>query len=150
MVWCSHGCEAPASRRAGDNPPVNGDPGGGAASLDALAAEDYLYLTTTGRVSGTPHRIEIWFALAGSTAYLLSGGGERSDWVRNLRAKTSVRVRIGARDFTATARIVDPGTEEDATARRMVFEKYERGYSGDLTGWRESALPVALDLDEGS
>jgi deazaflavin-dependent oxidoreductase (nitroreductase family) len=128
---------------------VDEDPGGDAASLDALAAQDYLYLTTIGRVSGNPHRIEIWFALDGSTAYLLSGGGERSDWVRNLSAKPSVRVRIGERDFSATARIVGPGTEEDATARRMVFEKYERGYSGDLTGWRESALPVALDLDEG-
>ena len=126
---------------------MDGDPGTAGASL---GAEDYLYLTTTGRVSGNPHRIEIWFALSGATAYLLSGGGERSDWVRNLRADPSVGVRIGERDFTATARIVDPATDEDALARRLVFDKYVRGYSGDLTAWRASALPVALDLHEGS
>jgi deazaflavin-dependent oxidoreductase (nitroreductase family) len=129
---------------------VDGDPGTGGASLAALGSLDYLYLTTTGRVSGTPHRIEIWFALSGSTAYLLSGGGDRSDWVRNLRAAPNVRVRIGDRDLSATARIVEPGTDEDATARRMVFDKYARGDSGDLTDWRASALPVALDLEEGS
>ena len=29
----------------------------------ALAGETYCYLTTTGRVTGKPHTIEIWFAL---------------------------------------------------------------------------------------
>jgi hypothetical protein len=74
----------------GDNPPVDGDPGTDGASLATLGSQDYLYLTTNGRVSGAPHRIEIWFALSGTTAYLLSGGGDRSDWVRNLRAETRV------------------------------------------------------------
>ena len=27
-----------------------------------VAADDYCYLTTTGRRSGRPHRIEIWYA----------------------------------------------------------------------------------------
>jgi deazaflavin-dependent oxidoreductase (nitroreductase family) len=129
---------------------VDGDPGTGRGTLGALASEDYLYLTTTGRVSGKPHRIEIWFALSGDTAYLLSGGGEGSDWVRNLRADPHVGVRIGDRDLTATARLVEAGTDEDALARRLVFDKYAPGYSGDLTDWRASAVPVALDLDEGS
>src|SRR5947207_354101 len=105
----------------GDNPPVDGDPGTVGAPLGTLGSEDYLYLTTKGRVSGTPHRIEIWFALSGATAYLLSGGGERSDWVRNLRADPSVRVRIGDRDLTATARVVDPATE---AARDAAVERF--------------------------
>jgi len=129
---------------------VDGDPGTDGASLATLGSQDYLYLTTNGRVSGAPHRIEIWFALSGTTAYLLSGGGDRSDWVRNLRADPHVRVRIGDRDLSATARVVEPSTEEDATARRMVFDKYARGNAGDLTDWRASALPVAQDIDEGS
>ena len=89
---------------------------GGDASLDALAGEDYLYLSTTGRITGTLHRIEIWFGLSGQTAYLLSGGGNRSDWVRNLRANPSVRVRIGDREWTGVARVLGPGTDEDALA----------------------------------
>ena len=31
--------------------------------LRALADEDFCYLTTTGRVTGRPHEIEIWFSL---------------------------------------------------------------------------------------
>lgn len=36
---------------------------------------DYCYLTTTGRHTGTPHRIEIWFSLHDGIVYILSGGG---------------------------------------------------------------------------
>src|SRR5438128_3103033 len=52
--------------------------------LSTLATEPFCYLTTIGRGSGRPHTIEIWFALHGATVYLLSGGGEGSDWVKNL------------------------------------------------------------------
>ncbi len=33
------------------------------ADLVKFADEDVCYLTTTGRISGHPHTIEIWFAL---------------------------------------------------------------------------------------
>ena len=113
-----------------------------------LADESYCYLTTTGRVSGEPREIEIWFALEGETAYILSGGRERSNWVRNLMREPRVSVRIGAHGFDARARVVeDP--DEDALARRLVVEKYRPTYSGDLDDFRERALPIAIDLDAG-
>lgn len=103
-------------------------------------------LTTVGRVSGRPHTIEIWFAQHGWSLYLLSGGGNRSDWVRNLTRTPGVRVRVGADGYTGTARIVsDP--QEDRLARDAVHDKYAARYSGDLTSWRETALPIAVDLD---
>jgi deazaflavin-dependent oxidoreductase (nitroreductase family) len=109
-----------------------------------LADLDYCYLTTTGRRSGTPHRIEIWFALADGTAYLLSGGGERSDWVRNLMASPEVVLEIGDEKRTATARVVSDPAEE-ATARRITAEKYRPRYRGDLGDWRRTSLPIAID-----
>ena len=114
--------------------------------LSTLATEPFCYLTTTGRRSGRPHTIEIWFALHGATMYLLSGGGERSDWVKNLQQEPAVQVRIGTRRFTGRARVID-GAEEDELACRMVTEKYQPGYAGDLRGWREASLPVAVDLE---
>jgi hypothetical protein len=36
---------------------------------------------------------------------------------------------------------------EDALARHLLLEKYSPAYSGDLTGWGRTALPVAIDLD---
>ena len=107
--------------------------------------DDFCYLTTRGRRSGRPHEIEICFALDGSTLYLLAGGGERSDWVRNLAVEPSVTVRLRATTYAATARAVEPGTPLDDRARALVFVKYQPR-SGGLTGWRDSALPVAIEL----
>jgi deazaflavin-dependent oxidoreductase (nitroreductase family) len=110
-----------------------------------LAEEDYCYLTTTGRVSGEPREIEIWFGLEGSTLYMLSGGRERSDWVKNLRRDPAVRVRIADRTFDGRARIVTDA-EEDVRARRLLLDKYAPRYGGDLSSWGQEALPVAVDL----
>jgi deazaflavin-dependent oxidoreductase (nitroreductase family) len=114
----------------------------------ALADEQYCYLTTTGRVSGEPREIEIWFGTEGATVYMLSGGHDRSNWVRNLIADSRVTVRIGDRTFAGRARVVED-RDEDAVARRLLFEKYSEGYSGDLSSWRETALPIAVDLQTG-
>lgn len=115
-------------------------------AVSPLPADDpFAYVTTTGRRTGRPHRIEIWFASAGSTLYLLAGGGRRSDWVANALADPAVTVEVGGQDWGAVARLVeDP--KEDELARRLVFDKYQPTYDGDLSGWRESALPIALDL----
>ena len=54
-------------------------------------------------------------------------------------------MRIADRTFEGRARVVDDA-DEDAQARKLVFEKYAPTYSGDLTDWRESSLPIAVDL----
>lgn len=106
---------------------------------------DYCYVTTTGRRSGKPHTIEIWFAVHEGVVYLLSGGGEGSDWVKNLTAHPTVGLRLGDRDMLCRAHVVtDP--EQDALARRLVYEKYAARYSGDLEEWRRTSMPVAIDL----
>ena len=113
-------------------------------ALVAAADDDFCYLTTRGRASGTPHEIEIWFAVDGTTLYMLAGAGMRSDWVRNLRAHPAVTVRLRDVTYDATARVVDDPAE-DRRARTIVFDKYEPRNPG-LAGWRESALPVAIDV----
>jgi deazaflavin-dependent oxidoreductase (nitroreductase family) len=112
-----------------------------------FADEQYCYLTTRGRRSGRPHRIEIWFAIHEATLYMLSGGRERSDWVRNLQAEPAVGVELGGTCFRGRARVVsDPA--EDERARALVHGKYARTYAGDLSRWRRAALPVAVDLEQ--
>lgn len=113
--------------------------------LSRLADEDFCYLTTTGRVTGRAHTIEIWFALEGERLYMLAGGGTQSDWVKNLLRAPAVTVRIGDTTCAGQARVVTDGTE-DALARRIVVAKYQPRDSDDLTSWGETALPVAVDL----
>jgi deazaflavin-dependent oxidoreductase (nitroreductase family) len=110
------------------------------------ADQSYCYLTTTGRVTGRPHEIEIWFGLEGGTLYMLSGGGEKSDWVRNIRKEPLVSVRIEDRTYEGRGRLVAPDGAEDSLARHLLLEKYRPGYSGDLGDWGRRALAVAVDL----
>lgn len=114
--------------------------------LHELKAEDYCYLTTLGRVTGNPHEIEIWFAVHESTLYLLSGGMDRSDWVRNLLKNPTVTVRIADHTFHAIARIVQDEAEE-LLARNMLADKYnERESDGALSEWAATALVVGFDV----
>ena len=111
----------------------------------ALRDEAYCYVTTVGRVTAKPHTVEIWFALMERTVYILAGGRHRSDWVTNAKKQPRVTVRIAARTFDGTARIVEAGPE-DMLARRLLVEKYARD-EDDLDDWGMTALPVAIDLD---
>lgn len=116
---------------------------------ERLGAEQYCYLTTTGRRTGQPHEIEIWFAAVGDTIYLMNGGTRRppgsSDWVRNAQANPSVRVRIGNEHFTGEARTVPFDSAEHDRARDLLVTKYA-STEDDLSRWRATAFPVAIIL----
>ena len=110
-----------------------------------MAPDDFCYVTTTGRRTGRPHRIEIWYAADGDHIYLLAGGGRRSDWVQNLLADPAVVVELDGEVLRAAARVLPDGREAER-ARDLVYEKYAPRSGDDLTGWRQRALPVAIDL----
>ena len=114
-----------------------------------LGAEQYCYLTTIGRRTGNAHTIEIWFAAVGDTIYLMNGGTRRppgsSDWVRNLRANPSVRVRIGDENFVGEAREVSFDSAEHDRARELLVTKYATK-DNDLSRWRATAFPVAIAI----
>jgi deazaflavin-dependent oxidoreductase (nitroreductase family) len=114
--------------------------------LSGLKDEEYCYLTTTGRITGKPHEIEIWFGLNESTLYLLSGGRDRSDWVKNLRKNPNVSVRVAKHNFEGIARLVND--EKDETmARYLLAEKYQEWESGrTLSEWARTALVVAIEV----
>jgi deazaflavin-dependent oxidoreductase (nitroreductase family) len=118
--------------------------------LSTLKGEEYCYLTTTGRKSGKPHEIEIWFGIQGNSLYLLSGDGDDSDWVRNLHANPNVTIRIAKHTFTGIARIVS--AEKEATiARHMLAGKYQGWKEGQsLSEWGGTALVVGIELNKQS
>jgi len=114
--------------------------------FERLAGEDFAYLTTTGRRSGRPHRIEIWFAIENGVLYMLSGGGESADWVQNIRKDRDVRIQVGSRTAAAKARIVR-AARDDQRARELLDAKYMGWKAGKkLSSWARGATPVAVDL----
>jgi len=120
------------------------------ALLVGLSKEQYCYLTTTGRVSGQPHEIEIWFGILDGRLYLLSGGGEASDWVKNLRKTPQVGVRIAKRSFAGRASILS-SAEADAPVRKLLATKYQGWREGRrLSNWARTALPVVIEPLQGA
>jgi deazaflavin-dependent oxidoreductase (nitroreductase family) len=129
------------NRRA-EREPLPADPG--SVGRDP-GDEPFCYLTTIGRISGRDHTVEIWFALRGDTVYLLSGGGNRADWVRNMTRQPRVTLEVGTVRWAGYARIItDP--DEDRLARDLVAGKYQPTYCGDPSTWRDTSLPVAIDV----
>ena len=115
--------------------------------LARWAGEPYAYLTTTGHRTGRPHRIEIWFGAQDGRMYLLAGGRERSDWVRNLRADAHVAVEVGDETHAGAARVLEAGTAEDRRACELLVAKYREG--DNLDEWGRTALPVAIEFPPG-
>lgn len=115
------------------------------STLASVAGEDYCYLTTTGRVTGKPHDIEIWFGALRGSIYLMAGD-HKSDWVKNLLKDPNVTVRIAKYHFMGIARLITDKPDE-MTARHMLADKYnERESDGSLSEWARTALVVAIDL----
>lgn len=77
--------------------------------LGGPAAGTVLLLVTRGRRSGKPRYTGLNYARDGDVVYVMSGFGERTDWIRNLVADPHVEVRIGRQRWAALAAIVsDP------------------------------------------
>ena len=95
------------------------------AVRDALDRGGLIDITTTGRRSGRPHRIEIVFHNIGGRIYI-SGmpRRRRRDWLANLEAdpRFTFHVKRGVKaDLPATARIIT-----DASERREVLSHVAR------------------------
>ncbi|GAA3827589.1 nitroreductase/quinone reductase family protein [Streptomyces phyllanthi] len=71
-------------------------------------------LETTGRTSGLPRRTPVGGRRVGDSFWLVSEYGEKSQYVRNIRANSTVRVRIKGRWYAGTAHVLP---DDDPIAR---------------------------------
>jgi deazaflavin-dependent oxidoreductase (nitroreductase family) len=107
-------------------------------------------LTTTGRRTGRPHEIEIWFGVLAGAMVVVSGNGEAADWFRNVGADAAVTVRVGGEVHAGVARIVtDP--DERRRVGDVMAAKYT--YSDDSIGltqhaWTYEVPSVAVDFPD--
>ena len=101
--------------------------------------EQFLYLTTTGRKSGLPREIEIWFVERESLIYILAEHGYKANWVQNILANPSVTIRLTKTRWQASGRVLEPDREGDlyAEVRELAREKY---------GWG-NGLPLEFRLE---
>jgi deazaflavin-dependent oxidoreductase (nitroreductase family) len=92
----------------------------------------YLYLTTTGRRSGRPRRIEIWFTRHEGRYYLVAEHGLKAQWVQNILSEPAVRARVGRRSFRGRARVVDARSERDLVTAIRARSEAKYGWGAGL------------------
>jgi deazaflavin-dependent oxidoreductase (nitroreductase family) len=98
-------------------------------------------LETTGRSSGRPRRTPIGGRLVGAAFWLVSDHGEASDYVRNIKANSRVRVRIRGRWQAGTAVLLP---DDDPKARLATLPRLN---SSLVRALGTDLLTVRIDLD---
>ncbi|RBM18707.1 nitroreductase/quinone reductase family protein [Streptomyces sp. PT12] len=97
-------------------------------------------LETTGRTSGQPRRTPVGGRLADGEFWFVSEHGEKSQYIRNIRANPRVRVRVGGRWYEGVA---TPLPEDDTRAR---LKKLPRGNSAAVKMFGTDLLSVRVDI----
>jgi deazaflavin-dependent oxidoreductase (nitroreductase family) len=92
----------------------------------------YLYLTTTGRRTGQPREIEIWFTVRNGRYYLVAEHRERAQWVQNVIAEPRVGWRVGDARLRGRARVVDPAAEATLTGAVQALSVAKYGWGDGL------------------
>ena len=116
----------------------------------ALARGGTIDITTTGRATGKPRRIEIVFHNIGGRIYI-SGipSPRRRSWLANLEAQPSFTVHLkgGMRvDIPAHARIID-----DEAERRRILPAVARNWRrNDLERMVRQSPLIEVVLDEAA
>lgn len=97
-----------------------------------MSEANYLYLTTTGRRSGEPREIEIWFTTRGERYYLIAEHREQTQWVKNLRHHPRISFRVGNQSFTGQGRVVDEAREAELWRSVCALSEQKYGWSEGL------------------
>ncbi|HKN01270.1 MAG TPA: nitroreductase family deazaflavin-dependent oxidoreductase [Candidatus Binataceae bacterium] len=90
--------------------------------LHRVADRSTLRLTHSGRKSGKPYQVTIWFIVDGEKILLTTANIDRN-WVRNVRKTAHVEFAIGTENFAGTARFLESESDRGRVLA-MVKRKY--------------------------
>lgn len=113
----------------------------------AIAHDKVIDITTTGRASGEPRRIEMWYHVLDGQVYITGLPGKR-DWYANMVAHPAFTFHLkesAQADLPATARPITEPSERRAILSRLL-QKLGRPAS-DLPAWEERSPLVAVTFD---
>jgi len=81
-----------------------------------------LRLTHYGRKTGRPYEVTIWYLVDDDRLYLAAANSARN-WVRNVKLRPAVSLRVGDEVFNGNVRAVTD-TQEREKVNRLVERKY--------------------------
>jgi len=122
-----------------------------AAVVKALEFDDMVDITTTGRKSGQPKRIEIWFHRALGRYFITGTPGPRS-WLANVienpKFTFSLKQSVHA-DLGATARVItDPAERREILFAINIVRPWYGEQPGGLEAMYEGAPLFEVNFDE--
>jgi deazaflavin-dependent oxidoreductase (nitroreductase family) len=109
-----------------------------------LAPRAFALLETTGRRSGRPRYTPVGNGLVGDTFWLVAAHGTQADYVRNLQAHSTVRVKVCGRWRRGTAVVLAGERSGSASAKRR-----GAGMRADYAAARSRTLPYRWDAAIG-
>lgn len=113
---------------------------------NALEKDRVIDITTIGRRTGQPHRIEIWFHNINGSLYITGRPGRKRDWYRNMVAHPDFTFHLkksAQADIPATATpITDPAKRHEVLA--AILTKLDNEAS--LDEWVQGSPLVAVTL----
>jgi deazaflavin-dependent oxidoreductase (nitroreductase family) len=98
-------------------------------------------LETTGRKTGLPRRTPVGGMVIDRQFWMVTGDGESTAYVRNIKANNAVRVRIAGRWRQGTAALLP---DDDAASR---LKKLPRMNSAIVRAMGIKPLTIRVDLD---
>jgi deazaflavin-dependent oxidoreductase (nitroreductase family) len=109
----------------------------------ALERQQTVEITTIGRRSGQPRRIETWRYRAAGRYWLTGSPGSR-DWYANLLAHPDFLLHVDGFDLPVRGRVV---TDPDERARVFGAIVPALSWAGSLEGWLAGSPLVEIELD---
>jgi len=82
-------------------------------------------ITVTGRSSGRPISLPIWFAVEGDALYLIPLKGSDTEWYKNVCKTLTLRLETRGKMLTATTRILTDSAQLDHVLE-LFRDKYGR------------------------
>lgn len=87
-------------------------------------------ITVTGRTSGRPISLPIWFALDGNKLYLIPVKGSETDWYKNVLKTPTIRLTARGETLTTNARFLTDEVQLD-----RVLEKFRNKYGRNVKSY---------------
>jgi deazaflavin-dependent oxidoreductase (nitroreductase family) len=107
---------------------------------DRLSGSSEIKITVTGRKSGRPITIPVWFVLEDNTLYLLPVKGSDTQWYQNVLKHPAIRIAEGGAQEFRVIPITDPAQVS------AVVEKFRGKYAGDVKKYY-SKFDVAVRIE---
>jgi deazaflavin-dependent oxidoreductase (nitroreductase family) len=107
----------------------------------ALQGIREIEITVTGRKTGQPISLPVWFVQEGETLYLLPAKGAATEWYKNLLKTPTIRLAVKGMTLTTSA---TPSIDEASV--REVVEKFRDKYGAGTVNSLYSGLDAGVEM----